>query len=414
MYYSTGIIPLHTRVMRMPTVLSSIQSWTWDRPSFVKFLLVLLLGLTSRHVPAGSPVQDTQSKASKFKVIVIDESPTLTKISAVNSRGEAIGIREVENQKQFSLEAHQFFRSADGRVEEIKPLTDYTNLELSGLSDDGMAVGFCSRPLGSDGGSLTAVVWNSKTKVLTDLGKAPGDTASHAQSISEDGRKIVGYTTGSDPARLRPCVWNHQSDGAWTIELLETIHDYNPYLMASRAVISPNAQLIAGCITVAFLPNGQIDSSLFVWQHTDSGWKRHLVSDEQLWLGGINNSGTIGGGILQPHGRMPCLFDASGKMQSIQLLAGDVTGEIWGVDAAGIAYGISDDPHGPEGGPVAIAWHSGETTRLPLGSNSIFNAAYCVHSSGTVGGLMDVTYPGKNAEEPTVRTVGFILQPIRK
>ena len=338
--------------------------------------------------PSGLRVQ--QVEEAQFLLDIFDNSPTFSQALAINAEGQIIGLREVADETGMVLAQEPFF--IDGQQTTRVPLLDgYTNIEVRALSDKGQVVGYASRPMGHSEGSLTGFIWDSKTSVITRLMPAEGDISCHAQAISADGMTISGYSAGSGPPRMRPCVWTwSEADKLWQTTTLETLDDYNPYVMSSSVQISPDGRRIAACITVARLPNDMYDSSLYQWQQVDGKWTLELVCDEQMYLCDMNDAGQIAGIITTEQGRMPCHVDASGQVTLIDLLPGDVIGEARGIDAAGTIVGFSDDPPGPQGGPVAFVWRQGTTSPLELPAGTTASAAFGINDQGQVAGLLDV------------------------
>lgn len=348
----------------------------------------LLVGCPSFAQQGGLKVQRVDEE--KFKLDIFDNSATFSQALAINSTGQVIGFREVADEAGTMFSQEPFF--IDGKRATRVPLLDeYTNTEARALSDNGLVVGYCSRPIGHPEGSVTGFVWDSKTGAMTRLMPAGKDVSCHAQSISAAGDRITGYTAGSEPSRMLPCVWDwNQSEKKWQVETLETIEDYNPYLMSSGVTVSPDGQRIVACITVAVLPNNIYDSSLYQWQQADGQWKRELVSDDQMYVCAMNNAGQIAGVITRDAVRLPCTVDLSGKVTLIDLLPGDVSGEARGINSAGTIVGFSDDPPGVEGGPLAFVWKNGVTSELALPVETTASAAFGINEQGQIAGLLDV------------------------
>ena len=348
----------------------------------------LLVGCPSFAQKGGLSVQRVDEE--QFTLDIFDNSPTFSQAQAINSSGQIVGYREVAYEEGSVLKQEPFF--IDGKQSTRVPLLDgYSNIEVLALSDNGLVVGYASRPLGHPQGSLTGFVWDSKTGEMTRLMPDGNDVSCHAQSISAAGNRITGYTAGSEPSRMLPCVWDwNQSEKKWQIETLETIEDYNPYIMSSSVVVSPDGQRIAACITVAILPNNNFDSALHQWQRVDGVWKRHLVSDDQMSLSGMNDAGQIAGVMIREALRLPCMVDVSGQVVLIDLLPGDVSGEARGINSAGTIVGFSDDPAGPQGGPLAFVWQQGTTSPLALPAETTASAAFGINEQGQIAGLLDV------------------------
>lgn len=361
------------------------------RCRLVLVCLSLLAPLSSaRPVVAADELRVQKMASDDFALEVFDNSPTLSQALAINATGQIIGLREVADEAGTQLSQKPFF--IDGQqMTTIPLLEDYSNLEIRALSDTGLVVGYASRPLGHPQGSVTGFVWDSKTGKMTRLMPADQDVACHAQGISDDGTRITGYTAGSEPSRMLPCLWTwNESEKTWLVETLDSIEDHNPYIMSSSVLISPDGQRIVACITVAIPSNNVYDSSLVQWTHIDGQWQRKLLSDEQMYLSSINNAGQIAGTITTEAGRQPCMIDAAGKIAMIDLLAGDVSGEARGINAAGTVVGFSDDPFGPEGGPQAFVWNQETAVPMALPQGTTASMAFDINDAGQIAGLLDV------------------------
>lgn len=353
--------------------------------------LSLLVPLTSfGPVVAVDELRVQEITGDEFGLEVFDNSPTLSQALAINATGQIIGLREVADEAGTQLSQKPFF--IDGQqMTTIPLLADYSNLEIRALSDTGLVVGYASRRLGHPQGSVTGFVWDSKTGKMTRLMPADQDVACHAQGISGDGTRITGYTAGSNPSRMLPCLWTwNESEKTWLVETLDSIEDHNPYIMSSSVLISPDGQRIVACITVDKPSVNVFDSSLVQWTHSDGQWQRKLLSDEQMYLTSINNAGQIAGTITTQAGRQPCMIDASGKIAMIDLLPGDVSGEARGINAAGTVVGFSDDPLGPEGGPQAFVWNQGTAVPMTLPQGTTASMALDINDAGQIAGLLDV------------------------
>ena len=355
-----------------------------------------------------------------FSVRMFDNSPTFSVVTAINSHGAVIGLREQIDAKTQVGGQIGFYRN--GTTERAVPILEgYTNTEIQALSDTGMVVGYASRPIGNPRGSITAVAWDSSTGKITDLGKPMGDTGSHAQDICADGTRITGYASGSNPARLRPCVWTwNREQATWDVSVLPTMYEYNPFLMTSNVLISPDGQRIAACIVSQQLPGGGFEYEVHVWQQDqDQAWVNRKVCAKEFRLKDINNRGMIVGAVNPTTSNnislRPCWVDEQGALHLIKLFPGDVSGEALGIDESGTVVGFSDDPPGPDGGPQAFIYRDGLTKQLELPPQTHFSSAQAINSHGQIGGMMDVTIPPANKQEPNsepiVKTLGFVWTP---
>jgi probable HAF family extracellular repeat protein len=320
----------------------------------------------------------------QYQVRAVVNSETFSQIIALNANLDVIGSREIPEGPTRSM--RNFYRgNSDEKDTEIPVPNGFTNLEVQALSDTGLVVGYISRPAGHPKGSLFAFVWNGKSKEFTQLDPLAGHTASHAQDISADGQFITGYCTGTEPPGLRPCVWHwNPATMKWDGSLLDTLLPHNPFLQASQVIISPNGQTIAACITERQLSDFSFDSSLFVWLFKDGKWERKKLSDDQFKLKDINDRGLIVGS-TSTH---PVIIDPDGKVTEIELLPGDETGCAYGVNNEGIVVGLSDDPHGADGGPQAFIYRDGAVSPLKLRANTFYSAALAINHDGAIGGYM--------------------------
>lgn len=322
-----------------------------------------------------------------FELQIIDNSTTFSQGLAINAGGSIIGQREVAN-ADLTILSNEYFFCDSKQMSIVPPVEGYTNVEVQALSDSNLAVGFATRPIGNPDGGVIAIVWDTATGKTTKLPRPVETVATHAQDVSADGRRVTGYATGE--GRLRPCVWTWEPETkTWNPEILPTVHEYNPYVMASRVIISPSGKLIAACCTFD-LSQGVIDSSLFIWRDVDGKWERELLNEEQLHLRDINDSGMIAGSINTRLGlRQPRVVGVDGQLQEVKLLPGDESGEMWGINAEGIVVGFSDDPHGADGGPQAIMWKDGKTTAINLGEG-VYSLASGINDEGYITGLVEV------------------------
>jgi uncharacterized membrane protein len=325
--------------------------------------------------------------AGEWDVDLIDNSDTLSQAIAINRSGAVIGVREKANADHTVFSMVYFFCDDKGS-RDIPILEGYTNVEAEALSDQGLVVGFASRPIRGEGGSLTAMIWDSASGKVTNLGCPEGYVGSHAQDINADGTRITGYVTGAEPARMQPCLWTWKaSEKQWDMEVLQTRHLYNPFIMTGGSVISPDGKRIAASCTYEFI-NDRVISALYLWHETEEGWQQKLIRDSAFYLRDMNDAGLIAGVISKGVLRLPCYFDLDKKIKMIDLLPGDESGEACGVNAEGVIVGISDDPHGPVGGPQGFVWKAGQTTPLNLG-DAPFSSALGINDAGQIAGMVD-------------------------
>ena len=330
-------------------------------------------------------------------------SSTMSQALAINAQGSVIGIRETPDPSKGQLIIVPFYIGKYGS-KDIPPPNSFTNLEPIGICDTDLVVGYASRPPGSKDGSLAGVVWDPKTETFAFLPKAPGDVVNQPQAISADGKRITGYTTGPD--RLRPALWVFDdSQKEWTIKVLSTLHENNPYLMSGGLMISPDGKRIAGCCTEAFRPDGNVDSALFLWTETEPDrWERKLLSSEQLYLRGINDQGEMAGSVRGKTGeRQPCFVSPQGDFRLLELLPKDVSGEAKGINNDSVIVGFSDDPIGGDGGPEPCFWKKDAKPNKIAPAGSWFGMIQAINQAGQMAGLVEDSQSGASLAFRTLR-----------
>ncbi len=181
-----------------------------------------------------------------WQVEYLQNSPTVSQALGMDASGALFGFKE---KQPFNSRVY-FYYDQDGEKEFPLP-KGYTDVDLAAISHSHLIVGRVTKSFGSHGG-LQAIVWSPDKGEVKLLPTPDGDTIADACDITEDGQRITGYATG--PGRLRPVVWDwDQAKGEWKVEVLETLHDNNPYLMSSQLVVAPNGDSIVGCCTEKFL-----------------------------------------------------------------------------------------------------------------------------------------------------------------
>ena len=346
--------------------------------------------------------------AEEPPITLIDNSVGISQVVGLNSHGQIVGKKEIQDEP-LGLSQIPYFYSEHGEAR-VEVLDKYTNIEPEALSDSGHVVGYVSRPIGHPDGSLQAFVWDSTTHGTTGLGMLPGDRGSHALDINSAGSIIVGYSTGADPARMVPCLWE-KTDGGWGCASLQTIHPYNPVLLSSRVVVSDDGRQIAACITMRIV-EGEIPiylNALHVWQRLDNGrWERRHVRDGSYRLAGINNHGMLAGSCVVKGHRRGFVFDPADGFQLLELLEGDESGQALALNNEGTVVGFSDAPYGPVGGPQAFAWSRGKMSAIQFPMPTLYSSAQAINDRGQIGGYVE-TKP--EAEDQPGGTVSFILSP---
>ncbi len=361
--------------------------------------------LTLTQVSANSNYE--AEPTPKYELRRIANSKSFSQVNSVNSSLEMIGIRE-QTEGDIST-TKSFFRRGDEEIDIPIP-KDFTNVEAYALSDSGRVVGYVSRTFGAVGGSVKAFVWDSRTKVQSNLVPLSTDIVCHAQDISADGTRVSGYSIGNDPPRMRPCVWEWKEDTKnWIPQELPSILQNNPFLQAGHVIMSPDGKRVAASITEEQISEFIFNSSLFVWDRTvDGKWERTRISDEQPKLRDMNNQGTMVGTIKKGEITRACIVDLKGKIELIDLLKGDESSEASGITNEGVVVGFSDDPRGETGGPQAFIYENGVVAPLELSPKTVTSAALTINQQGVVGGYF---LEGTNDD---AAILGFLRIPIKK
>ncbi|MEM7473477.1 MAG: hypothetical protein AAF483_00655 [Planctomycetota bacterium] len=358
-----------------------------------------------------------------YRLLVIDNSDSISQAIAINAHGHVIGSREQPSATPGIFENIYFFDDGQHAVD-LPTLENYTNSEVESLSDNYFAVGYASRPTGNVDGTLIALLWDIKKNQVINLSKIEGDLVSHAQDISSDGKRIVGYSTGNSPERLRPCIWEFsETEKKWVAEALPTKEVYNPYTMSSSVQISPDGKTIATCIT-DFIDDRTINSSLYLWREDEQGqWQRKKLHDEQIYVGGVNNAGLVVGDFSNRQGkRFPCIVSAEGEFRELELFDGTDSGKAYGVSNKGMVVGICNDPPGPDGGVhpwiFDATGDSNKPQPLKLPAENLYCLVQSINDAGQIAGLGEITFkdrleenPETGEEEPVVKALAFIWDP---
>lgn len=353
---------------------------------------IMLLGFFVSLQGVGEPPESCIEKreVGNIEFELFRNSSSMSQVVAINSQGSIVGTREIFEESGASLRSVPFYAGIHG-MKDIPVPDGFSNLEVVSISDNDLVIGYATRRKNPDG-ALRGVVWNSNSDQFTFLPRADGDDVNHAQDISADGKRITGYTTG--PNRLRPALWKRdESSGEWLITVLSSEYDDNPFLMSGQLRISPNGKWIAGCCTEEFLPDGTIDSALFLWNENESGeWERKKLSREPMYLRGINDLGEMIGSINGPKGeRRPCFVAPSGVLVLLELLPNDVSGQANDINNSSVIVGFSDDPIGGEGGPEPCVWSKDGKAKRFAHSGILYGTILGVNDSGQMVGAIEVS-----------------------
>ena len=367
----------------------------------------------------------TVIKQDGYQLQVMDNSDTISQAIAINAHGHVLGIRETLSKTKGVFKNYHFFDDGQKSID-LPQLEGFTNSEVEALSDTGIAVGYASRALGNPEGTLTALLWDTKANKLLKLPHIEGDLVSHAQDISADGKRIVGYSTGNDPERLRPCLWEFsEGEEKWVATALPSKLAYNPYTMSSSVKISPDGKTIVGCATSS-MEGRTLDSDLYVWkQDEESQWQQKLLHEEQIYVGDVNDAGyVVGDASDRKKGtRIPCVIAPGGERSDLEMFDGTVSGKAYDINNQGLVIGICDDPQGPEGGPHPFVYNvdanDGKLSPVKLPAENLYCIVQAINESGQIAGLGEITFedrleknPETGKEEPVVKALAFIWDPM--
>ena len=349
----------------------------------------------------------TTVSAVEPRMEFIDNSVGISQVVDMNVHGQIVGKREVRI-PSIGLGQETFCYNGQDTAK-IKVLEGYTNLEPYSISGNGIVVGYVSRVLGHPQGSLRAFAWDSSSDEIIGLEKPASNGGCHAFDISSDGSTITGYCTSANPPQMGPCVWN-KANGVWRYQSLSTIHDYNPYLLTSRVVCSDDGRQIAACLVEDVITGAfpVYKNAVFIWTRGEDGpWKRTKVHDGPLTLAGINNNRLIAGTLVAKGHRRAFVLDRSHKFYVLDLLDGDESAQALGLNNHGVVVGLSDDPHGPVGGPQAFIWSDGCLSALELAGDIEYSAATAINDRGQIAGYLKPSIAEE--EDGPSKWVSFIL-----
>jgi len=350
----------------------------------------------------GSEVPSVHS-ASQWELI--DNSATMSQVIDLNQHGHVVGIRDVPL-ANIGSESEPFVYM-DGQEQVIPKPPGFTNLMPEAISDNRCVVGYVSRVIGHPEGSMRGFIFSVGDNQINVLPPLEGHNGSHAFDINDDGSVISGYSTGRNPQSMIPCVWQ-RSNGQWQTRALATIHDFNPYLLSSRVIVSGDGLHVVACITVEIIP-GDITryvSHLYQWTRNASDeWQRQARFDKALQLAAINNRTTITGTCQVENQRRAFVLNPQNQLQVLGLLEADVSAEAADINNHGQVVGYSDDPHGPESGPQAFIWSSGKVMPIEFPRPVAFSSATAINDDGQIAGFIEPTVEDSKQD----KTISFVL-----
>ncbi len=304
--------------------------------------------------------------------------------TAINGRGDIVGFEWIEEEARPGVVAQVPFFARGEEITYLPTLEGYTATFPADVSDGGLVVGRASKPIHPGVPSFLrnqAFLWESEGG-MKGLGVLEGDNTSFASGISRDGRRISGFSVGSD--RIRACVWDRRGDG-WRAEALP--HDDR--LGSNVVAISDNGRNIAAVDGV--MP--------CLWSRDEDGpWRRTILGDPgSLIPRAVNDVGTVVGLISTPDGQtLAVVWSRQDGLQQIAPPTGYVRAEALDVNNAGVVVGMVDGPNGSEIGPRAFAFEEGRLRLIDEGGPA-FNSATAINDRGQVAGVLE------EAEEVEIR-----------
>jgi uncharacterized membrane protein len=303
--------------------------------------------------------------------------------SGINERGEIVGFESIEDKDHPGI-INQVPFFAKGKERTYLPLLKgYTATFPAAVSDDGLVVGYVSKPVRLGAGIPLlnqAFVWDVRGGIR-GLGVLEGDSASLAGGISRDGRRISGYSIGGNGKRA--CIWERDGEG-WKAMALPL----SSQLRSTNVPISGDGRFIAAL---------EADSPC-LWARDASGrWTREAIEDAGALLPrAVNNSGTVVGVEYTPDGLTHAVvWSRSGGLRRPAEPAGYVRSEALAINNQGVVVGMIDGPNGSQVGPNAFVYEEGRLRILDEGGPN-FGSATAINDRGQVAGVLEK----KEEEEP--------------
>ncbi len=303
--------------------------------------------------------------------------------TGINERGDIVGFEAVEDRKDPAMIKEVPFYARGKDITHLPVLEGYTATSPAGVSDDGIVVGYVSRPI-SPGpratGSTQAFVWDVRAGIR-GIGMPEGDLSSVASGISRDGRRISGYSVG--PNRKRACIWERDGD-AWKAAVLPE----STQLRAMHVPISGDGRFIAAM---------EADSPC-LWTRDASGrWTREKIGNVGSMVPrAVNNAGIVVGTRYTPDGLSHAVtWSRSRGLRPLAKPQGYVKSEALAINNRDVIVGMVDGPSGGKLGPNAFVHDKGPLRVLDKwGPN--FASATVINDRGQIGGVLEE----KEDEEP--------------
>jgi uncharacterized membrane protein len=303
--------------------------------------------------------------------------------TGINERGDIVGFESTENRKNPGVIDEVPFYASGKDMTHLPLLAGYTATSPAGVSDDGLVVGYVSKPISPvrrGTGSNQAFVWDVRAGIR-GIGMPEGDLSSFASGISRDGRRISGYSVG--PNRTRACIWERDGE-AWKAAVLPE----SAQLGSTRVPISGDGRFIAAV---------EADSPC-LWTRDASGrWTREVIGKVgSIFPRAVNDAGTVVGARYTPDGLTRAMvWSRSRGLRPLATPLGYVKSEALAVNNRDVIVGMVDGPAGGKLGPNAFVYDEGPLRILDeWGPN--FASATVINDRGQIGGVLEK----KEDEEP--------------
>ena len=303
--------------------------------------------------------------------------------TGINERGDIVGFESIEGRKNPDVVEEVPFYARGKDVTHLPLLEGYTATSPAGVSDDGLVVGYVSKPISPvrrGTGSNQAFVWDVRAGIR-GIGMPEGDLSSFASGISRDGRRISGYSVG--PNRKRACIWERDGE-TWKAAVLPE----SAQLRSTHVPISGDGQFIAAVVA----------DSPCLWTRDASGrWTREVIGDVGSMVPrAVNDAGTVVGTRSTPDGLSHAVvWSRSRGLRPLAKPQGYVKSEALAVNNRDVIVGMVDGPAGGKLGPNAFVYDRGPLRILDeWGPN--FASATVINDRGQIGGVLEK----KEDEEP--------------
>jgi uncharacterized membrane protein len=313
-------------------------------------------------------------------------------VTGINERGEIVGFESIEDKAHAGVVNEVPFYAKGKEITYLPLLKDYTSTSPAGISDEGLVVGYVSRPIDPARHvpmSNQAFVWDARAGIR-GLGVLESDASSFASGISRDGRRISGYSVGKNGKRA--CFWDRDGKG-WKGQALPQTSE----LRSNTVPISGDGRFIAA-----------VDAdSPCLWSRDASGrWTREVIGGPgSLVPRAVNNAGMVVGVRFTPDGLTHAVvWSRSGRLRPLAKPLGYVRSEALAINNDGVVVGMVDGPAGGKVGPNGFV-HDGERLRILDEGGPNFASATAINDRGQVAGVLEeredeqpANFPQKKAQ----------------